>query len=131
MLRVVWNIQGFRVVELLPKGATFRTDYCCEDILSEIFNACPARSNRRLIVHPDNARPHASKRTRDFMEKNNLRGAPHPPFSRDQAASYFFSFGHFKSKLQGTEFMEKDDLLAAIREISNGISTNVLKAVFI
>jgi hypothetical protein len=78
MLTVVWNTKGFHVVGVLPKEATFDTDYYCQDVLSEILRACPARSNRRLVVHADNARPHTLKRIREFMEKNNLRGAAHP-----------------------------------------------------
>jgi hypothetical protein len=34
-------------------------------------------------------------------------------------------------KLQETEFMEKDDFLVEIREILNGLSRIILKAVFI
>jgi hypothetical protein len=67
----------------------------------------------------------------DFKEKNNLRGAPHHPFSVDIAPSNFFLFRCIKGKLQETEFTEKDDLLAEIREISNGRSGKVLKAVLI
>jgi hypothetical protein len=48
------------------------------------------------------------------MEKNNLRGAPYPPFSLDLAPSDFFLFGYIKGELQGTEFREKDDLVAEI-----------------
>jgi hypothetical protein len=52
------------------------------------------------------------------MEKNNLRSA----------ASDFFPFGKIRSKLLGTEFWEKHDLLAEIREILNRSSGKVLKA---
>jgi hypothetical protein len=65
------------------------------------------------------------------MEKNNLRGVPHPPFSSDPAPSDFFLFGYIKAKLQGTKFTEKDDLLVEIHELLNGVSDRVLKMVFI
>jgi hypothetical protein len=39
--------------------------------------------------------------------------------------------GQIKGKLQGSQITEKDDRLAGIREIVNGISGKVLKAVFI
>jgi hypothetical protein len=65
------------------------------------------------------------------MERNDLRGAPHPLFSPGLALSHFFLFGYIKGKSQETEFAEKDDLLAEIPEILNGISGKVLNAVFI
>jgi hypothetical protein len=131
MLTIVWNTEGFHVVDLLPKGATFDTDYSCEDIPSEILRACPVHSNRRLVGHAGNARKHAWKRTREFMEKNNSRGASHPAFSHDLAHSDFLLFGCITGKLQETEFMETDDIHAEIGEILNGISGKVLKVVFV
>jgi hypothetical protein len=41
------------------------------------------------------------------------------------------AFGYIKGRLQGTEFSEKDNVLAEIREILDGISGKVLKAVSI
>jgi hypothetical protein len=126
MLTVVWNTEGFHIVHVLPKGATFDSDYYCENSLSEILRACPVH---RLVVHADNARPHTSKPTRQFMEKSP-RGGPHPPFSVDLALSGLFLFGHIKGKLHMTEFTEKDDFLAEILGILNGKPGNVLKWIF-
>jgi hypothetical protein len=33
MLTIVWNTEGFYVVEILPKGAKFNADYFCNSIL--------------------------------------------------------------------------------------------------
>jgi hypothetical protein len=65
------------------------------------------------------------------MEKNNLRGAPDSLFSPSLAPSDLFLFGYIKGKLQGTELVEKDDILTEIHEALNGISGKVLKAVSI
>jgi hypothetical protein len=40
-------------------------------------------------------------------------------------------FSYIKGKFRGTEFTERDDLLAEVGEILNGISGKVLKVVFI
>jgi hypothetical protein len=64
------------------------------------------------------------------MENNNLTRRSHRPFSPDLPPSDFFWFGHTKVMSQGTEFMEKPDLLAELREILNGMSGVVLKGVF-
>jgi hypothetical protein len=63
--------------------------------------------------------------------ENNLSGAPHPPSSPDLALSDFFLFGYIKGNLQRTESAKKDDLVAEIREVLNGIVGKVLKAVFV
>jgi hypothetical protein len=65
------------------------------------------------------------------MEKNNSRGASHPPFSHDLAHSDFLLFGCITGKLQETEFMETDDIHAEIGEILNGIAGKVLKIIFV
>jgi hypothetical protein len=121
MLTVLCKTEGLHVVDVPPTEATFAIDSYCQDVVSEVFRAYPVGSNRQLVVHADNARPHTSKRTIELMEKNNLRGAPHPAFSPDLAHSDFLLFGCIIGKLQGAEFTEKDDLLAEIREILNGI----------
>jgi hypothetical protein len=131
MLTVVWNTQNFHIVDVLPKGVTFDTDYYSEKILSEILRVYPVGSNHQLIVHADNAKPHTSKRKEEFMEKNNLKGNAHPPFSPGLIPSDIFLFGSTKGKLQRTGFMENDDFLEEIHEILNVISGKVLKAVFI
>jgi hypothetical protein len=69
----VWNTEGFHIVSVLPRGARFDINSYSENILSEIFRACPVRSNRQLVVHAVSASAHASKWTKEFMEENYLR----------------------------------------------------------
>jgi hypothetical protein len=92
MLTVAWNREGFHVVTVLQKAGTVGTDNCCEDIPSEILRRQPVRSSRRLVIPAGDATSHTSKRKREFIEKNNLRAAPHPPFSFDLASSDFLLF---------------------------------------
>jgi hypothetical protein len=92
-LAVVRNTEGFRTVDVRPKGVMFDINHYCEDILSEILRACLVRLHCRLGPMPANARPHTWKQTLELMAENNLRGAPHPPFSPYLARSDFFSFG--------------------------------------
>jgi hypothetical protein len=129
MLTVVWDTQGFYIVAVLPKGATFDTDYSCKDILSEILKAHPVRSNLRAIIHADNA-TYFEANKRAHGEKQ-LESIPHPPFSPDPAAFDFFLLGYIQTKLQGTKFTKKDNLLTENCEFLNGMSGRVLKTVFI
>jgi hypothetical protein len=120
VLAVARNAEGFHIADVLLKGEAFDTDYQFQAILSETLKAHRARLNRQLIICADNARPHASNRAREFMDRDELRAAPDPFVSRDFAPSDFVLFGHTKGKLHGTEFMEKNDFLADIGKILNG-----------
>jgi hypothetical protein len=63
--------------------------------------------------------------------ENNSKRAPHPPFSPDLVPSDFLLFGYIQAKLQEVEFMEKDNLLAEIHEVLDGMSGKALKPVLI
>jgi hypothetical protein len=83
MLTVVWNPHGFDLVSLLPKGQKWTTQYQIDHIIPEICTLRDARDRRKLVVHADNARPHIAKRVKQYLEDNNLKSAPHPPYSPD------------------------------------------------
>jgi hypothetical protein len=104
MLTVVWNLHGFHLVSLQPKGQNWTNQYYIDHILPEICTLRDARDRRKLVVHADKTRPHVAKRVKQCLEDKNLKSAPHPPYSPDLAPSDFFLFGHVKRLLQGTEF---------------------------
>jgi hypothetical protein len=83
MLTVVWNPHGFHLVSLLPKGQNWTSQYYIDHILPEICALRDARARRKLVVHADNARPHVAKRVKEYLEDNNLKSAPHPPYPPD------------------------------------------------
>jgi hypothetical protein len=65
-------------------------------MLSE-WNASDAtESNRKLIVHADNARPHTARFSVEFFEDHQMKTAPHPPYSLDIVPSDFYLFGYVK-----------------------------------
>jgi hypothetical protein len=66
----------------------------------------------------------------DFVEANDMKKAPHPPYSPDLAPSDFFLFGDAKSKLSGWSFDSTDDLLMAVRHILDGYDRPTLISVF-
>jgi hypothetical protein len=96
-----WNTHGSHAVNVLPKGAAFNTDYSCDDIPSEVLRARPVRPNRGLIIQTGSANLHTSKRIREFMEKNNPRGAPYPPFSPGLAFPVSFCLAALKISYEG------------------------------
>jgi hypothetical protein len=83
MLTMVWNPHGFHLVSLLPKGQKWTIQDYVDHILPEICTLRDATDHRKLVVHADNARPHVAKTVKQYLEDNNLKSAPHPPYSQD------------------------------------------------
>jgi hypothetical protein len=66
MLTIVWGVTGFHVVKLLPKGGNFNANEYTNEILSEIAcwgEAQGGGTNRKLVVHAENAVPFTSRKT--------------------------------------------------------------------
>jgi hypothetical protein len=103
MLTAVWNPSGFHLVSLLPKGQKWASQYYIDHILPEICALRDARDRGTLVVHADTVGPHVAKRVKQYLQDNNLKSAPHPPYSQHLAPSDFSVFSHLKRLLQGTE----------------------------
>jgi hypothetical protein len=88
------------------------------------------RTNRRLIVHADNASPHTTKMTSQFMEQNSMQKAPHPTYSPDLAPFDFYLFGYVKQLLSGCRFADQDSLLQVDSGILVCIEKVTLESVF-
>jgi hypothetical protein len=64
MLTIVWNPGGFHLLNVLPKGFRFNASYYIIqtiDPLSKNRGTQVGHTDRKLIVHADNARPHTGK----------------------------------------------------------------------
>jgi histone-lysine N-methyltransferase SETMAR len=108
-LTIVWNAGGFHLVNVLPKGFKFNANYYVTQILDPLSKwrrTQVGRTNRQLIVHADNTRPHTAKMTSQFMEQNSMQRAPHPAYSPDLAPSDFYLFGYVKQFLSGCQFAD-------------------------
>jgi hypothetical protein len=109
IMTTVWNPSGFHLIKLLPKGFKFDASYYVTQILNPLSvwrGTQIGRTNRKLIVHAGNARPHTVKVTLDFMERNAMKRASHPPYSPDLAPPDFYVFGPVKQLLRGYEFAD-------------------------
>jgi hypothetical protein len=62
MVTIGWNLLGFHLLDALPKGNPFKTEYYRVNILTESLLLCPPVDGRRLIIHADNARPHTARK---------------------------------------------------------------------
>jgi histone-lysine N-methyltransferase SETMAR len=92
MLTVVWNPIGFHVLKALPKRRKFNAQYHTNDILIVISDWRQQTGGTRpnkLWVHSDKAQPHIAKMSRHYIGLNQMKQAPHPPYSPDLAPSDF------------------------------------------
>jgi histone-lysine N-methyltransferase SETMAR len=134
MLTRVWGVTGCYVVKLLPKGGTLNASEYTDAILSEI--ACwrevqRGSTNRKLVVHADNARPRPAGRTVRYIETCGMIRVPHLPYSPDLAPSDFFRFRYLKSMFQGRHFETGEERLAAMRDMLATIEKVTLERVFL
>jgi hypothetical protein len=108
------------MIDLAPKGFKYNASHDVIQIfdpLSIWHGTQIGRTNRKLIVHADDARPHTANVTVDFMEPNAMKRALHPPYSPDLTSSDFSLCGHVKQPLRGSEFADREVLLHAIEDL--------------
>jgi hypothetical protein len=77
MVTIVWNPQGFHLIEALLNGQKFNANYYIDRILQPLLECCSTGRGPCLIIHADNARPHSARKTFKFFAGKSLRnGAP-------------------------------------------------------
>jgi hypothetical protein len=81
MLTIVWNPSGFHLINVLPKGFKFNAIFYVTQILGQLSDwrrTQVGRTNRKLWVDADNARPHTATMTLQFMQQSAMRRDPNP-----------------------------------------------------
>jgi hypothetical protein len=58
MVTIVWNLQGFYLVEAFPKGQKFNAVYDIDIIIQRILESHSTGPGPGLTIHADNTRPH-------------------------------------------------------------------------
>jgi histone-lysine N-methyltransferase SETMAR len=99
MLTIVWNSVGFHLIDFLFRWAKFNGDNYVTNILSPLAiwrEIQVGKTDRKLIVHFDNARPYTPRWTLEFLDQNPVKITPYPPYSPDLAPCYFYLFGYIK-----------------------------------
>jgi hypothetical protein len=133
MLTVLCNPHGFHVAIMLPPGEPFNAPWFryqnLVPFVQSLFHLAGIQS-KKWMVHVDNAPPYASRMTRSFLTHNPLKRLPHPPYSPDISPSDFYLFGQVKGTLIGQEIPDEINLLDAVTEFSNEISTHQSQRVF-
>jgi hypothetical protein len=121
---IVSDPTGFQWIDFLSPHTKFNESYYVTNIL------CPfavwrdtqvRKTDRKLIIHSDNARPHINKKTFDFLELNGMERAPHPPYSPDLTPCDSYLLDYIKQVLASREFAERKGFLEMVMAILNVI----------
>jgi hypothetical protein len=76
MLRIVWNPNGFHLINVVSKGIKFNAEHYIINILISLAERRETpvdRTERKLIVHADDACPHTAKMRSDSLEQNGTK----------------------------------------------------------
>jgi hypothetical protein len=76
MVTIVWNPQGFHLIDALLKGQKFNANYYIDRILQQLLEGRSTGRDPGLIIHADNARSHTARKTFKFCRENRLEMAP-------------------------------------------------------
>ena len=134
MVVVFWSCSGFFFVTAVPDGKTYTSEYVIDvlvpELEKEIRKRRPCRGLRGIKLHWDNARPHITTRTRDFLTDKGVHLLPQPPYSLDIVPSEFYLFGHLKTQICGIEFKNSSGIVEKVREIMSSFCKDELHRVY-
>jgi histone-lysine N-methyltransferase SETMAR len=134
MLTLIWGIDGFHVVNMMPLGGCFNIEYflthITDPLLAKAFPEGRKSHALQLSVHLHHCRIHSSNASKQFFDGNSLVAVPHPPYNPDLAPSDFWLFRHIKIFRAGRVFNDADELLEAVIEFLNEIQPSELQVVF-
>ena len=129
MVTIFWSVNGFHVIEVLPEGHTFDSEYfisLVKMLKKRIFPPKSKRWSKKIYLHLDNAPVHRSRATTTTAQKIGFCMLRHPPYSPDIAPSDFFLFGYIKEKLKNCHYGSTDRLMTAIYNIIDGIPPELI-----
>jgi Transposase. len=117
MLIAFFDSKGMIYQTYLPKGHTINSDYYIKVLstfLKHLRKKRPEKIAQGWLLHQDNARPHVSRATADFMVKKDIKILPHAPYSPDLAPCDFWLFPQLKTKLSGIRFDTEIELRTGV-----------------
>jgi len=119
MATVFWDSRGIILMEFLQHGQTVNAVRYCETLehLREaIRRKRPGLLSRGVVLLHDNATPHTSAKTLEWLQKYNWEILQHPAYSPDLAPSDYHLFGPLKRELSGHNFTRDNELQNAVQQ---------------
>ena len=98
-----FSVDSIIVRIIVPKGKTVTDDFYANEILPKVFNKFKRKHERKtvhnILLHYDNALLHDTSNIKDFLNENQVKLLPHPPYSPDLVLCDFFLFSRIKKEL--------------------------------
>ena len=121
LLSVWWDVQGIIHWEVLPLNQTINAAFYClqlDRLHSNLVAKRPGLINRRgVILHHDNARPHAAVITRQKLLGFGWEVLPHPPYSPHLAPTDYHLFRALNNSFSQKIFDDLDAVKTAIQDV--------------
>jgi histone-lysine N-methyltransferase SETMAR len=130
LLITFFGVEGLICTTFLPEGSTMDSKTYIGIIRTRVIRKIrekrPELSIRGgqhfWVLHQDNARPHTSAYTRQWLAANGIPVMEHPPYSPDLAPCDFWLFPNLKKDLRGIVFETEDHLKQATLASLNTIT---------
>ena len=118
MLYIWWDIRGPIHYELLKPSEKLNSDKYCQqldNLKTAVQEKRPEMFNRKdIVLHHDNARPHAALGTCQKIAELGWEILLHPPYSPDLAPSDYHLFLSLQNFLSGKKFKNEEDIKQAL-----------------
>ena len=101
----IWDCEGIVHLEFVDNRVSINSNRFIEMLKSLQQRLMQVRSDKHVLLHHDNARPHTSQKTRTHIERSKISDIlEHPRYSPDLAPSDFYMFPRLKKHPKGTHF---------------------------
>jgi hypothetical protein len=134
MFMIMWNANGFHIVDKLPNETKTNSHYFVTNILTpfeqSIFPQGRGPREKRFVLHVDNCSIHTSRVSTEWLNQHNTVHMAQPLYSPDLAPSDFYLFPTVKEKLQHIALRDEDQFFECLIEISAGLDHTELNQVF-
>uniref|UniRef100_A0A183C988 HTH_48 domain-containing protein n=1 Tax=Globodera pallida TaxID=36090 RepID=A0A183C988_GLOPA len=133
MLCIFWSVHGPLYWELLPRNTILDSNLYINQLravdLAYRIRRRQGQFNGPLLFHQDNAPPHRSRLTTQYISQTlNWNVLPHPPYSPDLAPSDYHLFLSLKNFLRGRRFTEDAQVEEAVGQyLTSKIGTDFFR----
>ena len=83
-----------------------------------------------IRLHHDNAPPHTTRATAEYLAQNGFEVVAHPPYSPDLAPCDFYLVGALKAALAGRQFTTPEAISGALTNYFRGVDSATWRKVF-
>jgi histone-lysine N-methyltransferase SETMAR len=133
MLIAFFDSEGMIYQHYVPPKQTVNSAYYISVLttfLSHLRRKRPAKIVHGWILHHDNARPHTSRETTEFLMSKSIETLYHAPYSPDLAPCDFWLFPVLKDRLAGSKHKTVTEVQTAVQGVLAEITKGGLLFVF-